>query len=240
MREQWRKWAQARRDRMTPEQLKEESAKARARKVAQRATPEGLEKHREQSRSWRKRNAEKVAKMRENEKLRKRERAAALRAERERDPEYIKAQELKKEKAKEKSRSACARYRERRKKRFAEDVAFSEDYKKKQKQYRENTKARLMADPEWQAKQAEKAARAARSTREPRPKTPLTEKEREERARWRREEKARAQRLLNAQKMIEQKAREAERAQPPSAPARQKFPIRKMGRLTALLKWHGR
>jgi hypothetical protein len=235
IREQWRKWAQAKRDRMTPEELIEERNKARTRKLSQRSTPEGAARHKEQCRRWRENNPDKVAHMRENEKMRKRIKAAALRAERENDPEYFKAQELKKEKAKEKTRSACARYRERRKKRFTEDAAFSEHYKNKQKQYRLNAKARLMQDPEWQAKMAERAARAAE--RVPRAKGPLSEKEREERARRRREEKVKAQRLLNALKRAEEKKLEkkqeiaAKKAEPPTKP--------KMGRFTALSRWYG-
>ncbi len=235
LREQWRVWAQAKRDRMSPEQLAEYRGKAKARKIALRSTPEGAEKHREQCRRWRENNPDKLAKMRENEKIRKREKAAALKKARESDPAYLETKIRKHQDAKEKAKKACERYRAKRKERLATDAEFAEQFNNKQKKYRENAKARLMQSPEWKEKQAARAIKQKERTQ----KVELTEKEREEHARRRREEKVKAQRLLRAKERAERENKELSRNLPrPKFEEQKNRP--KMGRFTALSRWYGR
>lgn len=240
LRAKWKKWAQAKRDRMTPEQIAEARAKAKARRAARLATPEGRQKHLEQDRRWRAENADKVARHREKEKEFKRLRREAERASRLSDPAYLEQQALKELRRKESEKGACKRYYQNRKERLAADPEAMAAYRALQKKHRENKKAKMLADPTLRDTYLE-ALRLKNALRPKRPKAELTDKEKEEKARRRRERRAKAQRLINAKKREEREARKAEEAKTLKlAPAKYQPPIRKMGRLTALLKWHGR
>lgn len=238
LREKWKMWAQAKRDRMTPEQLASARAKAKARRAARLSTPEGRQKHLEQDRRWRAQNAEKVAKHRAKEKEFKRLRREAEKAARLSDPAYLEQQALKELRKKESEKEACKRYYRNRKERLAADPEAMAAYRALQKQHRENKKAKMMADPELRAAYLEKL-KLKNALRPKKQKVELTDKEKEEQTRRRREQRAKAHRLLSAKKREEREARKAEEPAK-TEPVRRQFPIRKMGRLTALLKWHGR
>ena len=240
LREKWKMWAQAKRDRMTPEQLAEARAKAKARRAARLATPEGRQKHLEQDRRWRAENADRVAKHRAKEKEAKRLRREAERASRLSDPAYLALLEQREVRRKEAEKEASKRYYQNRKERLATDSEAMAAYRAKQKQHRENRKARMLANPELRAAYLE-AIRLKNALRPKKQKVELTDKEKEERARRRREQRAKAKRLLSAKKREEREARKANEPAPVKAePAKRQPPIRKMGRLTALMKWHGR
>lgn len=240
LRESWRKWARKRRERLTPEQIEIAKAKAKARRAARLATPEGREKHREIGRKWRQSNSDKVRAHRDRQNAAKREKTAARRAALMADPDYVRALEERKALAPVSEREARRRYYLRRKARFEKDPEAFAEYRARQKKYRDARQQRIDADPVLRAAYLQKIAEKNASRRKSGG-ADLSDHEREERARRRREERAKKQRLLNAKNRAEREARKAEEPAPAKAePARRQFPVRKMGRLTALMKWHGR
>lgn len=244
MRMKWRKWSQARRSRMSPEEIAEARKAANERRTKRLATPGGREKQREQGRRWRENNEEKIRISREKQRLKRLEKAAAARQARLSDPEYIRRLEEREAARAVGDREAWRRYYRNRKARLDADPEAKAAYRAKQLQYRLAKKERLFADPVLFAAYLEKQ-KASAEARKQGARPTLSDQEKADRARRRREERAKAQRLLNAKRRAEREAQKAEelatsRVAKQAEPAKRQPPIRKMGRLTALMKWHGR
>lgn len=225
-RHKWREWSKARRERMTPEERAEESAKKYAAKVARYSTPEGREKRREMDRRWRAANPDRVRKSREAYNEKRRQKAAAARAQ-EDAASLAKAQ---------RDHAECYA---RRKARLNADPEAKAAFQARQRKYWREKAASSIADPEERA--AYLAGLESRRLRRNEPRPELTEQEKEDRARRRREAIAKAQRVRQAQLRAERERREAEDAERRAQPARpQSRPqARRMGRFAALSKWHG-
>ncbi len=88
----WREQKRAWLARMTPEERREKQDRDTAAKRARQSTPDGREKRRRQDESWRARNPDRVAAMRERQKEKKRAETQAKHA----DPAYIEEQARKK------------------------------------------------------------------------------------------------------------------------------------------------
>lgn len=228
LRAKWRQWARERRARMTPEEIEEARAKAHARREKRLATPEGRQKHIEQDRHWRANNKDRVALHRKNERERKRLKREAELAALLADPVYIEQQAQKEIQKKEAEKAACKRYYWNRKERLAEDPEAMAAYRALQKKHRESRKARVAA------------SNIPKTPKPPKPKIELTEKEKEERDRRRREQKAKYRRKISAMKHAEREAKRAAEAASRPVVVKPKFIKPKMGRLEALMKWHGR